>query len=73
MLKNNLLNDWKYLLSENDTTQVEIAEKTGTTTQYVSRLVRKKSIINQMYLKLINRLGYDVKIQYIRKEMDFSE
>ena len=54
---------------EEDTTQAEIAEKAGTTGSYVSRLINKNDgIINKTFVRLLEELGYDVELTYVKKE-----
>ena len=53
---------------EEDTTQAEIAEKAGTTAPYVSRLIGKKEgIINKTFVRLVEELGYDVELTYVKR------
>ena len=50
-------------------TQQTIAEKIGTTGQYVNRIVKKKDgIMNKTFVEIMEALGYDIEITYIPKE-----
>lgn len=69
MVKNNFEKEIKIKCLEEDTTQAEIAEKTGTTAPYVSRLIGKKEgIINKTFVRLVEELGYDVELTYVKRE-----
>ncbi len=67
MLKNNIEKDLKGLLIDENLTQAELAEKTGTSAAYVSRLLKKNLPMNKMFVDLCDELGYDIEIQYIKK------
>ena len=64
MVINNIKEDLKAKLEARDATQANLAEVSNTTTQYISRLVRKNTIVNPMYVKLMEVLGFDIKIEY---------
>ena len=69
MVKNNFEKEIKIKCLEEDTTQAEIAEKAGTTGSYVSRLINKNDgIINKTFVRLLEELGYDVELTYVKKE-----
>lgn len=69
MLKNNIEIDVKVKCVEEATTQAELAEKVGTSPSYVNRLIKRPDkIINATYVKMIEQLGYDIQLTYIRKE-----
>lgn len=68
MVKNNFEKEIKIKCLEEDTTQAEIAEKAGTTGSYVSRLINKNDgIINKTFVRLLEELGYDVELTYVKK------
>ena len=69
MVRNNLELDVKVKCVEQGVTQQTIAEKIGTTGQYVNRIVKKKDgIMNKTFVEIMEALGYDIEITYIPKE-----
>lgn len=68
MLKNNIEIDVKVKCVEEQTTQAELAEKTRTSSSYVNRLIKKtEKIINKVFVQMLEQLGYDIEITYIKK------
>ena len=71
MLKNNVEVDVKVKCIEVSVTQAKLAEEIGTSAPYVSRLIRNNDkIINNTFLQLIEKLGYDVELTYVKKETE---
>lgn len=69
MVRNNIEIDVKVKCVEQGVTQQTIAEKIGTTGQYVNRIVKKKDgIMNKTFVEIMEALGYDIEITYIPKE-----
>ena len=69
MLKNNVEVDVKVKCIEGDVTQAKLAEEIGTSAPYISRLIRNnEKIVNKTFLQLMEKLGYDVKLTYIKRE-----
>lgn len=69
MVRNNIELDVKVKCVEQGVTQQTIAEKIGTTGQYVNRIVKKKAgIMNKTFVEIMEALGYDIEITYIPKE-----
>lgn len=69
MVRNNIELDVKVKCVEQGVTQRIIAEKIGTTGQYVNRIVKKKDgIMNKTFVEIMEALGYDIEITYIPKE-----
>lgn len=69
MVRNNIELDVKVKCVEQGVTQQTIAEKIGTTGQYVNRIVKKKDgIMNKTFVEIMEALGYDIEITYISKE-----
>lgn len=69
MIKNNIEIDVKVKCIENGLTQTQLAKKIGTTSQYVNRIIKKKDgIINKTFLQMIETLGYDIELTYIKKD-----
>ena len=68
MLKNNVEVDVKVKCIEGDVTQAKLAEEIGTSAPYVSRLIRNnEKIVNKTFLRLMEKLGYDVELTYIKR------
>ena len=71
MLKNNVEVDVKVKCIEVSVTQVKLAEEIGTSAPYVSRLIRNNDkIVNNTFLQLMEKLGYDVELTYVKKETE---
>lgn len=69
MVRNNIELDVKVKCVEQGVTQQTIAEKIGTTGQYVNRIVKKKDgIMNKTFVEIMEALGYDIEITYIPNE-----
>lgn len=69
MVRNNIELDVKVKCVEQGITQLAIAEKVGTTGQYVNRIVKKKDgIMNKTFVEIMEALGYDIEITYIPRE-----
>lgn len=68
MLKNNVEVDVKVKCIEENMTQAKLADEIGTSPQYVSKLIKSNDkIVNQMFLQVMDRLGYDVVLTYEKK------
>jgi transcriptional regulator with XRE-family HTH domain len=68
MLKNNLEVDVKVKCLEEGVTQAQLAEKIGTSAPYVSRLINKKEgILNKTFVEMLETLGYDIQLTYVKK------
>ena len=38
---------------------------------YISRLINKKDgIVNKVFVEMLEKLGYDIQITYVKKETD---
>ena len=69
MVRNNIELDVKVKCVEQGITQLTVAEKIGTTGQYVNRIVKKKDgIMNKTFVEIMEALGYDIELTYIPKE-----
>lgn len=56
-------------LIEGSVTQAKLAEEVGTSAPYVSRLIRNnEKIVNKTFLQLMEKLGYDVELNYVERE-----
>ena len=68
MLKNNIEIDVKVKCVEEQITQAELAEKSGTSPSYVNRLIKSlEKIINKTFIQMMEQLGYDVELIYVKK------
>lgn len=69
MVRNNIELDVKVKCVEQCITQLAVAEKVGTTGQYVNRIVKKKDgIMNKTFVEIMEALGYDIELTYIPRE-----
>ncbi len=69
MLKNDIEIDVKVKCLEKRITQAQLAEMTGTSASYVSRLINNKDgIVNRIFVEMLDKLGYDIQITYVEKE-----
>lgn len=68
MIKNNFEIDVKVKCLEEGLTQAQLAEKVGTSAPYVNRIIKKpEGVINKTFSSMIEQLGYDIEISYIKK------
>lgn len=67
MLKNNIEIDVKVKCIETDITQAKLAEEIDTTPQYVNRLIKKNEVVNNTFVKMMEALGYDVELKYVKR------
>ena len=73
MVKNNVEIDIKTMCIEAGISQVQLANMLGITPAYVNRIIRQKeTVINRTFTKLIEALGYDIHITYVRSDPDTS-
>lgn len=70
MLKNNIEIDVKVKCIEADITQAKLAEEIETTPQYVNRLIKKNEVVNNTFVKMMEALGYDVELTYVKKNKE---
>lgn len=69
MIKNNLEIDVKVKCLEEGVTQAQLAQMVGTSAPYVSRLINKKEgIINKIFVDMLDNLGYDIQLVYVKKK-----
>lgn len=69
MLKNNLEIDVKVKCLEEGVTQAQLAQMVGTSAPYVSRLINKKDgILNKIFVEMLDKLGYDIELHYVKKD-----
>lgn len=69
MVLNNIEMGAKVKCLENEMTQQSLAEKIGTTGQYVNRIINTKDgFVNKTFVQIMEALGYDIELTYIRRE-----
>ena len=68
MLRNNVELDLKTRLNEEGITQTKVAEMIGVSLPYVNRIIRgREQIINKTFVKMLDELGYDVELTYVKR------
>lgn len=68
MLKNNIEVDVKVKCIESGITQAQLADRIETTSSYVNRVIKKKEgVINNTFVKMMEELGYDVELTYVKR------
>ena len=68
MVRNNIELDVKVKCVETHTTQQTLAERIGTTGQYVNRVIKKKDgLVNKTFVKIMEALGYDIELTYVKR------
>ncbi len=69
MVLNNIEIDVKVKCLEAHLTQEQLAKKIDTTGQYVNRIIKKKDgLLNKTFVEMMEALGYDVELTYVRRE-----
>lgn len=69
MVKNNIELDVKTKCIEQGKTQVQIAEDIDTTKAYVNRIIKRTDgVVNKTFVQMMEALGYDIEITYVKKE-----
>lgn len=68
MIKNNIEIDVKVKCMEEGLTQAQLAEKVGTSAPYLNRVIKNTDgVVNKTFVSMMDELGYDIEINYIRK------
>lgn len=68
MLRNNIEVDVKVKCIESGITQAQLAEKVKTTSPYVNRIIKKQEgVVNKTFMQMLEALGYDIEITYIKR------
>ena len=69
MLRNNVEMDLKARFDEDQVTQTRVAERVGVSVPYVNRIIHgKEPIMNKTFVKILDELGYDVELMYVRRK-----
>lgn len=68
MVLNNIELDVKVKCLESNINQLNLAEKIGTTGQYVNRIIKRKDgLLNKTFVKIMEALGYDIEFTYVKR------
>lgn len=60
--------DIKVKCVEEQTTQAELAEKSGTSPSYVNRLIKSpEKVVNKTFVHMLEQLGYDIELTYVKR------
>lgn len=69
MLQNNIEMDMKMRMIEHSVTQTELAERLGISVAYVNRITKgREQIVNKTFIRIMEQLGYDVELTYVRRK-----
>lgn len=69
MVKSNIEVDVKIKCIEAGMTQEQVAQKIGTSGQYVNRVIKKKDgLVNKTLVQILEALGYDIELTYVKRE-----
>lgn len=69
MVLNNIELDVKVKYLEAHMNQLNLAEKIGTTGQYVNRIIKRKDgLLNKTFVEIMEALGYDIEFTYVKRE-----
>lgn len=69
LTKSDLEIDVKVKCLEEGVTQAQLVQLAGTSPSYVSRLINKKEgIINKVFVDMLDKLGYDIQLVYVKKK-----
>ena len=73
MVKNNIEVDVKVKCIEQGKTQAQVAKEIDTTRAYVNRVIkRNESVVNNTFVKMMEALGFDIELHYVKREEDES-
>lgn len=67
MVINDFQADLKAIMKQQDMFQEDIAKKIGKSQQQVSRVVKQKQF-NDSFVAVLDALGYDIKVVYVRND-----
>lgn len=70
MVINNLEKDIKIKCIEADMTQAALANKIGKKSQYINHIVKNNDgVVNKTFVQMMEGLGYDVELVYVKREV----
>jgi len=73
MIHNNIEVDVKVPCLDPGLTPAQLAEKIGTTGQYVNRIIKKQDgVVNKTFVQMLEALGYDIELIYVKRKCDTS-
>ena len=73
MVRNNIEVDVKVKCIEQGKTQAQVAKEIDTTRAYVNRVIkRNESVVNNTFVKMMEALGFDIELHYVKREEDES-
>lgn len=67
MLKTDIQKEVKKLVIDEGITLSDLAIASGTSKQYVSRMLGKGNIVLPMFEKLLDVAGYDIEIKFVKR------
>lgn len=71
MLNNNVEIDVKTMCMKKGVTQAQLTEKMGTSAPYVNRVLKNhERVVNKTFISMMENLGYDIEITYVKKRGD---
>lgn len=74
MIKNNIELDVKVKCIERGTTQAQIAEDIQTTKSYVNRIIKRQDgVVNKTFVQMLEALGYDIELTYVKRENNLED
>lgn len=69
MVRNNIELDVKVKCLESNMSQLNLAEKIGTTGQYVNRIIKREDgLLNKTFVEIMEALGYDIEFTYVKRD-----
>lgn len=74
MLKINVEIDVEVKGIEEQTTQAELAEKTGMSPSYVNQLIKSLvKTVNETFVQMMEQIGYDIELIYVKNKWKLQE
>ena len=67
MIKTDIHKEVKKLCIEESKSLTSLAEEIGSSKQYISQLLGKNTLVNPMLVKLVEALGYDVEVTFVKR------
>lgn len=69
MVTNDIELDVKIKCLEANMTQAQLGKKIGTTGPYVNRVMKRtEGVVNKTYVNMLEALGYDIQLTYVKRE-----
>lgn len=72
MVINDFKNDIQRIMKMEEITQSELATKLNTTQQSISKAMTRRQM-NDLFVSMLDAMGYDVKITYVKREESAKE